>query len=70
MKILWYIVSIITLVLILANNPKSNGFGNFGNPLQLVNYTRSTQKSMQILTVFSISIFLLSTILMVAGFSK
>lgn len=70
MKILWYIVSIMTLLLILANNTKSNSFGNFSNPLQLANYTRSTQKNMQILTVFSISIFLLSTILIVADFSK
>lgn len=70
MKILWYIVSMTTLVLILVNNPKSNSFGNFSNPLQLVNYTRSTQKSMQILTIFSLSIFLLSTILIVADFSK
>lgn len=70
MKILWYIVSIITLLLILVSNPKSNGFGNFSNSLQLVNYTRSTQKNMQILTIFSISVFLLSTILIVADFSK
>lgn len=69
MKISWYISSIITISLILINNPKSEGFGSIGNNSQLFSYTRSTQKNLLIFTSIAASIFLLITIILTSHFS-
>ena len=70
MKILWYIFGLVTLLIILINNPKSNSFGSIGDQSQFINYTRSTQKNMQILTIFIVISFLLSTIFLASNFFK
>lgn len=70
MKILWYLVGFITILLILINNPKSNIFVNFSDQSQFVSYTRSTQKKLQIATMCSIVTFLLLTAFLIINSPK
>nr|YP_010728682.1 preprotein translocase subunit G [Phymatolithon calcareum]WEA76898.1 preprotein translocase subunit G [Phymatolithon calcareum] len=67
MKLIWYTSSILTILLILINNPKSQGFGSIGNQSQLFSYTRSTQKNILILTTITASIFVLLTIILTSN---
>lgn len=64
MKLVWYLSSIFTILLILINNPKATGFGNISNQSQLFSYTKSTQTNIQVLTIIIALIFLVSTIIL------
>lgn len=64
MKLIWYFSSILTVLLILFSNPKATSFGNFGNQFQLFNYTKSTQRNLQLLIIINSLIFLLVTVLL------
>nr|YP_010199009.1 Preprotein translocase SecG subunit [Hydropuntia urvillei]UAD88458.1 Preprotein translocase SecG subunit [Hydropuntia urvillei] len=65
MKFLWYVVGISTVILILVNNPKSTSFGGFSNQLNSLNFTRSTQKNLQIIIIINVCLFLACTALYV-----
>ena len=62
MKLIWYLSSIFTILLILINNPKATSFGNINNQSQLFSYTKSTQINIQILTIIIALVFLVFTI--------
>nr|YP_007878246.1 preprotein translocase subunit G [Calliarthron tuberculosum]AGA63857.1 preprotein translocase subunit G [Calliarthron tuberculosum] len=70
MKLVWYLSSLVTIFLILFNNPKATSFGNLGNQSQLFSYTKSTQKNIQLITSISSLIFLLMTIILTSNFTK
>lgn len=61
MKLIWYLSSLLTIFLILLSNPKAI---NFGNQAQLFNYTKSSQKNIQLLTAVNSLIFLFITIIL------
>jgi len=63
MKLIWYLSSVVTIFLILVNNPKATSFGNINNQSQLFSYTKSTQLNIQVMTVIMVLIFLLFTII-------
>nr|YP_009243838.1 preprotein translocase subunit G [Sporolithon durum]AMK96080.1 preprotein translocase subunit G [Sporolithon durum] len=63
MKSIWYLSSLIIIMLILIDNPKAKGLDGLGSQSQLFSYTRSTRKKLQTIIIFSILIFLLFTIL-------
>lgn len=62
MKIFWYLISVLTIFLVLLNNPKSNGLGGFGNSQAVFNLTSSSQKKLQFVTFLSVFTFLILTI--------
>ena len=66
MKFIWYLSSVLTILLILANNPKATSFGNIGNQSQLFSYTKSTQVNIQLITILASLVFLLLTIILVS----
>nr|YP_009510460.1 Preprotein translocase SecG subunit [Gracilaria caudata]AXI96133.1 Preprotein translocase SecG subunit [Gracilaria caudata] len=63
MKVLWYFLGLVTMILILVNNPKFTTLGGFPSKSSSLNFTRSTQKNLQIVIVISICLFLGWTIL-------
>nr|YP_009237780.1 hypothetical protein [Gracilariopsis lemaneiformis]YP_009294614.1 hypothetical protein Gch_015 [Gracilariopsis chorda]AJO68455.1 hypothetical protein [Gracilariopsis lemaneiformis]AML79957.1 hypothetical protein [Gracilariopsis lemaneiformis]AOM66874.1 hypothetical protein Gch_015 [Gracilariopsis chorda]UAD88865.1 Preprotein translocase SecG subunit [Gracilariopsis chorda] len=63
MKVLWYIVGNFTILLILINNPKLTNLSGFRIQATGLNFTRSTQKNLQIITIISIFLFLLLTVI-------
>nr|YP_009509301.1 Preprotein translocase SecG subunit [Gracilaria vermiculophylla]AXI96951.1 Preprotein translocase SecG subunit [Gracilaria vermiculophylla]QXU75156.1 Preprotein translocase SecG subunit [Gracilaria vermiculophylla]WDZ68044.1 Preprotein translocase SecG subunit [Gracilaria vermiculophylla] len=65
MKSFWYILGFVTMVLILINNPKYTSLGGFSSESTGLNFTRSTQKNLQILITINICLFLVWTILYV-----
>nr|YP_009660630.1 preprotein translocase subunit G [Corallina chilensis]QCS25578.1 preprotein translocase subunit G [Corallina chilensis] len=67
MKLVWYLSSLVTIFLILFNNPKATSFGNLGSQSQLFSYTKSTQKNLQLATIVSSFIFLLITIILTSN---
>lgn len=64
MKLIWYLSSLFTILLILINNPKATSFGNISNQSQLFSYTKSTQMNIQILTIVVALIFFIFTIIL------
>lgn len=64
MKFIWYLSSVLTILLILANSPKATSFGNLGGQSELFSYTKSTQVNIQLITVATSSVFLLLTIIL------
>lgn len=62
MKIFWYMISLLTILLILLNTPKSSTLGGFSNTQSMFNLTRGSQQKLQILTSFSVLIFFSLTI--------
>jgi protein translocase SecG subunit len=68
MKLGWYISSIITISLILINNPKSQGLSSISRQLQLFSYTRSTQKNLLVITIIAASVFVFFTIVLTSNF--
>lgn len=69
MKSIWYLSSLITIIFILINNPKAKGLGGLNSQSQLFSYTKSTQKNLQVITIFAACIFLLLTILFANNFN-
>nr|YP_010197814.1 Preprotein translocase SecG subunit [Gracilaria isabellana]YP_010198809.1 Preprotein translocase SecG subunit [Gracilaria tikvahiae]UAD86230.1 Preprotein translocase SecG subunit [Gracilaria isabellana]UAD88042.1 Preprotein translocase SecG subunit [Gracilaria tikvahiae]UAD88245.1 Preprotein translocase SecG subunit [Gracilaria tikvahiae] len=65
MKGLWYLIGVLTIVLILINNPKFTSLGGFSNKSSGLNVTRSTQKNLQIIIIINICLFLVWTVLYV-----
>nr|YP_010195561.1 Preprotein translocase SecG subunit [Gracilaria baiana]UAD82958.1 Preprotein translocase SecG subunit [Gracilaria baiana] len=65
MKGLWYLIGVLTMVLILINNPKFTSLGGFPSKSSSLNITRSTQKNLQIIIIINICLFLVSTIIYV-----
>nr|YP_010988289.1 preprotein translocase subunit G [Rhodochorton tenue]WOK79485.1 preprotein translocase subunit G [Rhodochorton tenue] len=66
MKFLWYIISFILIILILINNPKSEGLSTLGGQGQLFNVNSKTVNILEILTAVSITLFLCFTIVLAA----
>lgn len=62
MKVFWYLISVLTILLVLLNNPKSSSLGGFGNTQTMFNLTRGSQKKWQFLTSLSVFMFFLLTI--------
>nr|YP_009293611.1 preprotein translocase subunit G [Rhodymenia pseudopalmata]AOM64293.1 preprotein translocase subunit G [Rhodymenia pseudopalmata] len=62
MKLIWYLISFLTVFLILLNNPKATDLGSFGGNQKVLSLTRGSQKKMQILTVITASIFFILTV--------
>lgn len=67
MKFIWYLSSILTILLILLNNPKATSFGNVSNQGQLFSYTKSTQLNIQVITIVMVVIFLVLTIILASN---
>ncbi|KAI0556380.1 Protein-export membrane protein SecG (chloroplast) [Gracilaria domingensis] len=65
MKGLWYLIGVLTMVLILINNPKFTSLGGFSSKSSGLNITRSTQKNLQIIIIINIFLFLAWTIVYV-----
>ena len=62
LKLLWYIISIVIIILVLINSPSSNNIGNMSNSNTIFSVTRSNQvKLQQIIFVFTV-LFLICTI--------
>ena len=68
MKIIWYISSLLTILLILIGNPKASSLGNIGGNYQFFSYTKSTQINIQLITIIVALIFLLLTIILTSRF--
>lgn len=68
MKFFWYLSSLLTVLLILINNPKATNFGSAADTSQLFSYTKSTQTGLQLATVAMASIFLFLTIVLTSHF--
>lgn len=68
MKLIWYLLSLLTVLLILFNNPKATSLGNIGSQSQLFSYTKSTENNIQLATVLSAFLFMITTIIMVSNF--
>ncbi len=68
MKFIWYLSSLLTISLILLNNPKATSFGSIGNQSQLFSYTKSTQVNIQLVTIAASFAFLLLTIILASHF--
>jgi protein translocase SecG subunit len=66
MKFLWYIISFILIILILINNPKSEGLSGLSGQNQLFNANSQTTDIIEILTAVSIILFLCFTIILAA----
>lgn len=64
MKIIWYLSSILTILLILIGNPKASSLGSIGDSYQFFSYTKSTQVNIQLMTIVVALIFLLLTIIL------
>nr|QVY58040.1 preprotein translocase subunit G [Betaphycus gelatinus] len=62
MRLIWYLVAFINILLILLNNPKSNNFNSIGAQVGNLKSTRSTQRGLQILISISIVVFFMLTI--------
>nr|WCH56144.1 Preprotein translocase SecG subunit [Calliblepharis sp.] len=62
MRLIWYLVSIITICLILINNPKANNLGNFGQQLSVFNFTRNTQQGLNWIITFNVVVFFIFTV--------
>jgi len=69
MKAIWYLSSLLTILLILISNPKASSFGNIGSNYQLFSYTKSTQINIQLMTIVVALIFLLLTVILTSHFS-
>nr|YP_009244237.1 preprotein translocase subunit G [Gelidium vagum]AMK96479.1 preprotein translocase subunit G [Gelidium vagum] len=64
MKYIWYLISFVTIILILINNPKSPTLGNPVNQSTPVNFTKSAKNNLQVSTIFSVIVYLVLTVLM------
>ena len=69
MKVIWYLSSVLTILLILISNPKASSLGNLGNNYTLFSYTKSTQINIQLMTIVVALIFLFLTIILTSHFS-
>lgn len=65
MKLVWYISIFVIIFSILLYSPQRGSAGMFGNESQLLNPTRSTQNSLQLLISVNIAVFFMITILLV-----
>lgn len=61
MKLIWYLISVTIIFLVLISSPKSTNIGSFSNQGNLLNATRSTQKTLQSLIAFNVLCFLILT---------
>lgn len=69
MKVIWYLSSVLTILLILISNPKASSLGNLDNNYTLFSYTKSTQINIQLMTIVVALIFLFLTIILTSHFS-
>nr|YP_009391261.1 preprotein-translocase subunit g [Dipterocladia arabiensis]ARW59405.1 preprotein-translocase subunit g [Dipterocladia arabiensis] len=61
-KLIWYFISLLTILLILFNSPSSNSMNNFMSQNKFLN-VRSNQMLIQKFIVVSILLFIIFTIL-------
>lgn len=67
MKSIWYLFSLLTILLILFSNPKATSFGNIGGQSQLFGQTKNTEKNIQLATATSSLFFIATTIILISG---
>lgn len=60
-KILWYIVTILLVILILLQNPKKESFKTFGFQNQTLSNTRESEKLLQNITWIGVILFVILT---------
>nr|YP_010904293.1 Preprotein translocase SecG subunit [Catenella fusiformis]WCH57544.1 Preprotein translocase SecG subunit [Catenella fusiformis] len=65
MRLIWYLVAMITVFLILVNHPKVNNLKNLGSQINILNSTRRTQQSLQFIIALNVFMFLFLTVLSV-----
>lgn len=70
MKWIWYISSVVTVILILFNNPNSTSFGSIGSYSQLLSNTRSTQRNILLITIISSLVFVCMTVVIMSNCIK
>ena len=63
MKYLWYLNCILTIIIILINNPNSSTLASMRNTESYMSFTRSAKNNLQLVTVLSIISFFILTIL-------
>ena len=68
MKFFWYLSSVLTVLLILINNPKAINFGSSASASQLFSYTKSAQTGLQLATIAVSSVFLFLTVVLTSHF--
>lgn len=67
MRLIWYCVSIVTIFLVLINHPKVKGLQNLGSQINLLNYTRRTQRTLQFIIALNVFLFLFFTVLSISS---
>nr|YP_009294209.1 preprotein translocase subunit G [Palmaria palmata]AOM67649.1 preprotein translocase subunit G [Palmaria palmata] len=66
MKVLWYSISLFLIILVLINNPKSEGVKGLNIQNKLFTANRKTTNTVEILTGLSVTIFLGLTVILSA----
>nr|YP_009739116.1 putative protein-export membrane protein secG [Palmaria decipiens]QIC19555.1 putative protein-export membrane protein secG [Palmaria decipiens]BBI37256.1 Probable protein-export membrane protein secG [Palmaria palmata] len=66
MKFLWYSISLFLIILVLINNPKSEGVKGLNVQNKLFTANRKTTNTVEILTGLSVTIFLCLTVILSA----
>lgn len=62
LKLLWYLISIINIILILITSPSTNSIGNISNNNTIFSVTRSNQIKLQKIIFLCIIFFLILTV--------
>lgn len=70
MKFLWYLISLVLIILILINNPKAEGLGNLSSQNQLFTTNRTATSFLEVMTWISIVIFLCFTVILTAYYES
>lgn len=66
MKFLWYLISIVLIVLVLIKNPKSEGLSSLNLQNKLFTPNRQATNTIEVLTGLSVTIFLCFTTILSA----
>lgn len=66
MKFLWYVVSLVLIILILINDPKAEGSSNLPGQSQIFTTNRTATTFLEIITWIFILFFLCFTVILTA----
>jgi protein translocase SecG subunit len=64
MKFLWYIISLVLIILVLINNPKSGGVSSLNRQNKLFTTNRKATSVIEVFTSLFIILFLLFTVVL------
>lgn len=70
MKFLWYLISLVLIILILINNPKAEGMRPLNSQNQMFTTNRTATNFLEIITWISILIFLCFTVILTAYYES